>query len=531
MRCAVYCRYSSDQQNPLSIDDQLRVCTEYAQRQKWEIAEGHTYKDEALSGAGSDRPGFTRLIRAALSTPAPFDVILIDDTSRLSRNLADGLQTVAQLKFAGVRVVAVSQQIDTGSEQAEVLMTVHGLVDSLFLKELSKKTHRGLEGRVLRGLPAGGRCYGYRNTPQGPVINEREASVVRRIFQMSADGVSLKVISRTLNRENIPGPAPRKNRNSTGWGHTEIRGILHRDLYRGVITWNRTHFEKRPGTNQRVCRRNPPEQWRTVQAEHLRIAPEDLWQKVQDRLSWVKQIFSQGRPPGFLSRTAGSKYLFSGLLVCGECGGKISIVTSGPHRFPRYGCRAYSRGTCKNGLTVRQEVLDGCILDGLQRAVLTPEVIDYTLQKFEAELKDRLREMGSEIETLRLRKSELESELRRLAAAVAEGGHSTFLLEAIADREKQLRSITDQILSTESNSLDSGLTDLRQWVHERLSNLRRLLSSDPGRAHTEFLKHTQAITLKPIEQGGQRFYQVSGAWNLLGDDPDTHCLLGVIARG
>ena len=436
-----------------------------------------------------------------------------------------------RLRFAGIRVLAVSQGIDSGSEQGETLAVVHGLVDSLYIKELAKKTHRGLEGRVLRGLPAGGRCYGYRNTPQGPVISEQEAAIVRRIFQMSADGISLKAIARTLNHEKIPGPTPRKNRASVGWGHTEIRSILHRDLYRGTITWDKTHFEKRPGTNQRVCRRNPPEQWRTVNAEHLRIVSEELWNKVHDRFSWVKQTYGQGRPSGFLSRTARSKYLFSGLLVCGECGGKVSIVTSGPHRFPRYGCRAHVRGTCKNALTVRQETLETHILDGLQRVVLTPEVIDYTLQKFEVELKDRLRQMGSEIGTLRVRKSELESELRRLAAAVAEGGHSTFLLEAITDREKQLRSISDQILSTESNSLESGLTDLRQWVHERLSNLRRLLSSDPGRAHTEFLKHTQAITLKPIEQGGQRFYEVSGAWNLLGDTPDTHCLLGVIAGG
>ena len=87
MRCAVYARYSSDQQSPLSIDDQLRVCREYAERQGWSIAEEQVYKDEALSGAGSDRPGFTRLIRAALSQPPPFDTILIDDTSRLSRNL------------------------------------------------------------------------------------------------------------------------------------------------------------------------------------------------------------------------------------------------------------------------------------------------------------------------------------------------------------------------------------------------------------------------------------------------------------
>ena len=99
-----YARYSSDRQSPLSVEDQIRKCQEFATSKGWQTLEDHIYRDEAVSGAGMDRPAFTSLIRSALSKPSPFDLIIIDDTSRLSRNLADGLQIVEKLRFAGIRV-------------------------------------------------------------------------------------------------------------------------------------------------------------------------------------------------------------------------------------------------------------------------------------------------------------------------------------------------------------------------------------------------------------------------------------------
>jgi DNA invertase Pin-like site-specific DNA recombinase len=75
-------------QNPLSPDDQLRKCREFATCEGWEVVDSQIYSDEALSGAGIDRPGLTRMKKAALSQPHPFDV-LVDDSRRLSRNLSD----------------------------------------------------------------------------------------------------------------------------------------------------------------------------------------------------------------------------------------------------------------------------------------------------------------------------------------------------------------------------------------------------------------------------------------------------------
>lgn len=84
--------------------------------------------------------------------PPPFDVILADDTSRLSRRPADSLRIIERLQFAGIRVIYVAQGIDTSNEQAELLVGVHGIVDSLYLKDLAKRTFRGVEQLALSGF-------------------------------------------------------------------------------------------------------------------------------------------------------------------------------------------------------------------------------------------------------------------------------------------------------------------------------------------------------------------------------------------
>src|SRR6185369_14133465 len=136
LRCATYARYSSDQQRDASIIDQQRNLARYAENKGWRILPEFVFSDAAMSGAGTDRPGLQALLTAALSRPKPFDAILIDDTSRISRNLGDIVRIREQLSFAGVRLIAVSQGIDSGDDQADVMLTVHGLVDSLYIKEL-----------------------------------------------------------------------------------------------------------------------------------------------------------------------------------------------------------------------------------------------------------------------------------------------------------------------------------------------------------------------------------------------------------
>ena len=489
--------------------------------------EEHLYVDQALSGVGADRPGLGSLMAAAVSPARPFDVILVDDSSRLSRNTKDALGIFERLNFSGVRLIAVSQGIDSQDEQAQVLVTVHGMVDSLYVRELAKKTHRGLEGLVLKGRHAGGRTFGYNTIPAEDgrgktlVVDEAQAAIVRRIFQMSASGLSLKRIAATLNSECVPPPRARAGRPNATWCPTAIREMLYRELYVGRIIWNSSRFVKVPGTNKRVRRARPQGEWRITQRDDLRIIDQELWQKVQDRLTHLKDSYAAHRRPGLLLRSATSKYLFSGLLKCGQCGGNLVIVThNGPGgQYRKYGCsQHFYRGACSNNLLERQDWLEKRLLDELQTQVLKPEAIDYAIGEFGHQLKVALDNLSGDLAEMRGRKQRIEAELRKLADTAAQTGPSAFLVEAINDRERQLREITERLLSKEPGSIETHLSGIRQFVTKRLADLQGLLSGETSLARAELKKHVGEIRMVPQYGEDRPHYVAEGAWDLLGKE-------------
>ncbi len=257
-------------------------------------------------------------------------MLLLDDTRRLARNVGDSSRIIEELRFLGIRVRAISQGIDSQDEQSEVLWTVHGLVDSLYLKELSKKTHRGLEGAVRRNLHAGGRCYGYQSVPvDGGVelrIDEAQSLVVVRIFEMAASGRSLKEIAKALNADRIAPPRPRAGRVPGGWCPTAIREMLRREVYIGHQAWNKSTFVKRPGTNKRIGRLRPPSECVVVERPDLRIIEDELWERVRNRLTALYAIYGLPNRKGLVHRAASSHYLLTGIAKCGLCGANIVIV-------------------------------------------------------------------------------------------------------------------------------------------------------------------------------------------------------------
>src|SRR6185436_6405969 len=105
MRAALYARYSTDMQRETSLIDQLAVARAYAIAQGWNVLEDHIYTDAAISGGSLDRAGIQALLTTAERRPQPFDVLLVDDSSRVSRDLADAVRFMQRLKFCGIRVL------------------------------------------------------------------------------------------------------------------------------------------------------------------------------------------------------------------------------------------------------------------------------------------------------------------------------------------------------------------------------------------------------------------------------------------
>ncbi|MDT8067259.1 MAG: recombinase family protein [Terriglobia bacterium] len=343
MRCAIYARYSSNLQRDTSIEDQIRMCREYASRQDgWIVVDEFVRSDRAITAASlAGRDALQSFVEAAKQNPRPFDRLLVDDTSRFARNVEDSLRTVKILEFNGVHVVAISQGIDSQNKSARQLLTLHGMMDEQFLVGLADKVHRGQEGRVLKGLVSGGRCFGYRNVPiEDPSklakygrravigvrleINEVEAAIVRRIFKMSAEGMSYARIAKTLNGEGVLSPMPSRKNRQRSWCTSSIFEMLHNERYHGVHVWNRTRKERNPETGRKVSRPRPESEWKRVDVPEWRIVPEDLWVAVQERLRERNAAFASAGASGVAKH---QQYLFSGFLVCGECGAKLVIAS------------------------------------------------------------------------------------------------------------------------------------------------------------------------------------------------------------
>jgi site-specific DNA recombinase len=551
MRCAVYARYSSDLQRETSIEDQIRKVREFATRNGWTILEEHVRYDQAISGAAlAGRDALNALIADAKRKPRPFDRILIDDTSRLARNMAEALTMVATLKFHGVGVSFVSQGIDTLDKSARQLVAFNGMMDEQYLVGLGDKVRRGQEGRVLKGLNPGGRCYGYINVPiEDPSrpgkygrpavsgvrleINEDQATVVRRIFQMYAAGQGLARIAKRLNDDAVTAPQPPRTRPLRAWCPSSIREMLRNERYRGVQVWNRTEKQRNPETGRKISRERPASERVRVEVSEWRIVPEELWNAAHAQIRAVNEKMGSARCGG-LNRTESSRqYLFSGLLVCGDCGSRMVIISGrGTRGYVKYGCPSHRyRGVCDNKLTIRQDRLEEQLLGEIETRILTPEMIQYTLHRFEQELQKRLAEMrkqaaeSTQLAALHQKRDDLQAQAARLADAIADAGHSPALLSRLTTAEADLARVDREIVTYRPVDVAASVGDIQDFVTKNVMQLRSLLRRDAPTAKAALMKHIKQLVLTPEDQPSGRVFKVSGGIDVAGPN-----VMQVVAR-
>src|SRR2546425_4092995 len=201
MIAAIYARKSTEQtavaDEQKSVARQIDHSRAYASRKGWTVADEHVYVDDGISGAEfANRPGFMRLM-SALKPRRAFQVLVMSEESRLGREAIETAYALRQLVTAGVRVF--------------------------------------LRSHVERRL------------------NDAEAAVVRRIFELCAAGTGYTRIAKLLNAERAPAPRPQQSR-PAGWAPTTVNEILHRSLYRGEVTWNRTRKRNRWGQHNQTAR-------------------------------------------------------------------------------------------------------------------------------------------------------------------------------------------------------------------------------------------------------------------------------------
>jgi DNA invertase Pin-like site-specific DNA recombinase len=259
------------------------------------------FEDDGISGAEFERrPGFQAMLGAARR--GDFHYLVVAEQKALGRESYETQHTIKRLAQAGVDVWAYmdGKSLTPRNAMDKAMSSLRAFGDEAHREDTARRTHEAHRQKVQRGFVVGGRVFGYRNEHvysgtdvhgnplrEGTrrVINPEEAAVVRRVFELYADGEGLKKIAKRLTAEGAPQPlSPTRHDGLTvpGWAPSTVRSILCRELYRGVIVWNKSR--KRNDTWGQVQQRpRPADEWLRMPDETLRSIPDELWTRVASR--------------------------------------------------------------------------------------------------------------------------------------------------------------------------------------------------------------------------------------------------------
>ncbi len=225
------------------------------------------------------------------------------------------------------------------------------------------------------------------------------------------------------------------------------------------------------------------------------------------------------RKCGLVSRSITSPYLFSNRLKCGKCGSNL-IVSSGGKKNPKYVCTGYlNRGICSNNLRIGAHEVESQLLSKLQQDLWQPDRINLAVEELGRQLRSSLGSLSGELAHMRVRKEKLEREIRNLTEAIAENGPSKHVLQGIAEREKEISSLTDRLLASAPDSIETQIEDLKRLVEEGIENLGDLLRKNAPLGKQELHSHLLGVQMYPTEDGEGWCYFAEGTWDLMGNAP------------
>lgn len=495
MRTAIYARFSSQLQKDSSIEDQVRVCTERAEREGWTVTA--VFSDFAISGAVRDRPGLNALIEHVRAGAA--DQIMAEAIDRLSRDQEDLAGIHKRIRFLGARIFTLSEgPVD------ELQIGFKGTMASLFRKDLADKIKRGQGGRVAVGRTPGNIVYGYRKVvlldargePERGLreIDDDQAEIVRRIYAEYLAGESPLAIARRLNAEGVPSPSGGQWNVSAINGDTvRGNGILCNEVYVGTLVYNRTTMVRDPDTRKRVPRVNPPEQWQRQAVPHMRIVDDESWAAVRRRKS-SKENWSYGsqRRP---------RRLLSGLVRCGECGGNVIGIGG-----EKWGCINSRRsGTCSNRRTIEGPVLETRVLNGLRREMLSPERVTKVVKAYHEQRAALDRKAYDSAARNRKRIEELEKQIGNLVGAIAAGaGDVPEIVSALQAARTERDQLVEAIGSAQAAQVITLHPAIAEAYRVAVENMTTHLAGDEPsarNARTALRTLIDAVILTPKKTG------------------------------
>lgn len=329
--------------------------------------------DDGYSGVLFDRPAFQEMMQDI--TQGTINCVIVKDLSRLGREYIETGRYLRQIFPAyGVRFIAINDGIDTANEHNgdDLNISLKNLLNDTYCRDISVKTRSALLSKRKNGEYVGA-CpvYGYQKDPENRnrlVIDEDTARVVRDIFRRRIDGASAKRIADELNRLGIPSPLAYKisrglphpkngyaDSQKAKWSAHAILRILQDETYTGVLVQGKqsTHNHKLKDIIQK-----PAEEWIRTENAHAPIIRKHDFDLVQK----IMGLDTRTAPKG------DAVYLFSGILICRSCGGRMTRKTNTVkgRKYIYYHCPTGKKNGCEHPTMVREDELIACVLESLQ---------------------------------------------------------------------------------------------------------------------------------------------------------------------
>ena len=328
------------------------------------------FLDDGISGVTMDRPGFMEMIRQLEQGKAA--AVFVKDLSRLGRNYIEvGRLTEEFFPDHDIRLVAVSDNIDTAEGENE-LAPIRNLFNEWYARDISKKRRISNKIKGNAGEPMGQPPYGYIKDPNDPkhwIVDDEAAQVVRRVYSMTLEGFGTEQIAAQLEKDDvltpraywltkgIKRPGKGKQQPPTKWNSSTITKILSLQEYCGDIlnfkTYSKSYKNKKRIDNDR-------ENWVVFQDVHEAIIERAVYEQVQQKRGKIRKRRTNN----------GEHNMFSGLLVCADCGSNLHFhFNQGNPEIKYFNCSNYkgNRGTCTSTHYVRVDFLEEVVLGEIRR--------------------------------------------------------------------------------------------------------------------------------------------------------------------
>ena len=456
-----------------SIGNQKKLLTKVAKEK------GYTnlvhFFDDGISGVTMDRPGFADMIQQLEQGKAA--AVFVKDLSRLGRNYIEvGRLTEEFFPNHDIRLVAVSDNIDTDEGENE-LAPIRNLFNEWYARDISKKRRISNKIKGNAGEPMGQPPYGYIKDPENPkrwIVDEEAAQVVRRIYRMTLEGVGTEQIAAKLEEDGIltpraywhskgiNRPGKVKDLPPTHWNSSSVIKMLSVQEYCGDIlnfkTYSKSYKNKKRLENDR-------ENWAIFKDVHEPIIERAVFEQVQQKRGKMRKRQAKD----------GERSMFSGLLVCADCGSNLHFhFNQGNPEIKYFNCSNYkgNRGTCGSTHYVRVDFLEQVVLGEIRRLTkyaglyeddFLKEVIGHSRQAEETER--RLKE--KELKSLLARDDELDGLFERIYEDNVSGKLSDDRFAKMSRRyEEEQKELSEKIkkLRSEIEKQNSRATSTDMFV-------------------------------------------------------------------